>query len=56
VDGLIGREREVAALEEALARVPAAVAIEGEPGIGKSRLLAEVARRANSAGARASEA
>jgi len=56
VDGLIGREREIAALEEALARVPGAVAIEGEPGIGKSRLLAEVARRAESAGARASEA
>src|SRR5215218_856763 len=56
VDGLIGREREIAALEEALARVPGAVAIEGEPGIGKSRLLAEVARCAESAGARASEA
>src|SRR4051794_33391436 len=53
---LIGRERELAGLEQALDRLPAAVVIEGEPGIGKSRLLAELERRASSLGARASQA
>ncbi|MFL5891000.1 MAG: AAA family ATPase [Solirubrobacteraceae bacterium] len=53
---LIGRERELATLDQALERLPGAAAIEGEPGIGKSRLLAELSRRSNSLGARASEA
>ncbi|QSB13011.1 AAA family ATPase [Natronosporangium hydrolyticum] len=38
----VGRGREVAALSDALARPPAVVLVEGEPGIGKSRLLDEV--------------
>ncbi|MFL5902803.1 MAG: AAA family ATPase, partial [Solirubrobacteraceae bacterium] len=53
---LIGRERELATLDQALERLRGAAAIEGEPGIGKSRLLAELSRRSNSLGARASEA
>ena len=36
---MIGRARELARLSEALANLPAVVAISGEPGIGKSRLL-----------------
>src|SRR5690606_6667469 len=42
VPQLVGRERDIAALTDALARPPALVLIEGEAGIGKSRLLHEV--------------
>ncbi len=38
---LVGRERELAALTAALARPPAVVLVEGEAGIGKSRLVRE---------------
>ncbi|HEX5925846.1 MAG TPA: AAA family ATPase, partial [Baekduia sp.] len=51
---LVGRERELAALREALGRarggVAVALAVSGEPGIGKSRLLAELAALAEEAG------
>lgn len=40
--GLVGRGRELAALTGALARPPAVVLVEGEAGIGKSRLIQEV--------------
>ncbi|MEU4746301.1 ATP-binding protein, partial [Actinosynnema sp. NPDC023658] len=44
-----GREAELAAVSDAVDRVPAAglvaVAVSGEPGIGKSSLLAEACRR-----------
>src|SRR5271168_3817740 len=47
---LVGRAREVAELERAVDRVlsgvPYVLEIVGEPGIGKSRLLAELARHA----------
>lgn len=50
---LVGRERELAALGEALERTrggeAVAVAVSGEPGIGKSRLLAELAALAEQA-------
>ena len=60
---LVGRTREREALDRALAELAAGarglvVAIEGEPGIGKSRLLAELAERADGClvlGAAASE-
>ncbi|MEV5960117.1 AAA family ATPase [Kribbella sp. NPDC051952] len=39
--GFTGRDRELAAFQEALGRPPALVLIEGEAGIGKSRLLHE---------------
>jgi DNA-binding CsgD family transcriptional regulator len=49
-DALIGRAAERAALEAALAaRAPRVVAIEGEPGIGKTRLLAELRELAGGA-------
>jgi len=51
---LVGREHELAALREALERarggVAVAVAVSGEPGIGKSRLLAELAALGEEAG------
>jgi class 3 adenylate cyclase/tetratricopeptide (TPR) repeat protein len=56
-DGItfVGREREVAALEDVWraaleARRPRLITIVGPPGIGKSRLLAEFARRAEQDG------
>lgn len=39
--GFVGRERELATLAGALARPPAVVLVEGEAGIGKTRLLGE---------------
>ena len=51
---LVGRRDELAALERALAAVgdgaASSVALRGEPGIGKSRLLAELAGRARERG------
>jgi Nif-specific regulatory protein len=50
---VVGRERELARLERWLARAPegaAIVALSGEPGAGKSALLAELAVRASLAG------
>ena len=51
---LVGRRDELAALERALAAVgdgaACSVALRGEPGIGKSRLLAELAGRARERG------
>jgi class 3 adenylate cyclase len=53
---LVGRERELALLVDRFAEVQArngqAVFVFGEPGIGKSRLLAEFRRSAEAAGAR----
>ncbi|HEX6023776.1 MAG TPA: AAA family ATPase [Solirubrobacter sp.] len=54
---LVGRVQELAALDAALERREGVVAIVGEPGIGKSRLLAAAraagaARRAAAAPAR----
>src|ERR671938_443661 len=50
----VGRDSELALLEAALDAVtrgtPACVAVEGEPGIGKTRLLAELRRRAEERG------
>ena len=37
----VGRDRELAALRDAVSRPPAIVLVEGEAGIGKSRLLQE---------------
>lgn len=52
---LVGRDREVARLDAAIVRAAsgtlAPVAVAGEAGIGKSRLLEELAARATSAGA-----
>ncbi|MBV8944521.1 MAG: AAA family ATPase, partial [Solirubrobacterales bacterium] len=51
---LVGRAREVVEIEEALNRLadgqPWMVQIVGEPGIGKSRLMAEVCRRGEDRG------
>ena len=51
---LVGREPELATLLDAVERVPSsgviAVLVSGEPGIGKSSLLAEAARRLRSSG------
>jgi predicted ATPase len=48
---LVGRARELAALERHLTRqTPPLLVLAGEPGIGKSRLLAEAARRAQASG------
>jgi DNA-binding CsgD family transcriptional regulator len=52
---LVGRAAELealaAALERALTGVPATVVVAGEAGVGKTRLIAEHARRAEAAGA-----
>lgn len=51
--GLIGRDREISAAEvvfDSLAGGPAAIALAGEPGIGKTRLLAELCDRADERG------
>src|ERR671921_309229 len=51
----VGRDRELAVLEECLASAlvgrPQLVLCRGQPGIGKTRLAAEVSSRAESAGA-----
>jgi DNA-binding CsgD family transcriptional regulator/tetratricopeptide (TPR) repeat protein len=39
--GFVGREQQLAALADALAALPSLVLVEGEAGIGKSRLVAE---------------
>src|SRR4051794_11193209 len=51
--GLIGRNREIAAAEvvfDSLSAEPGAIAIAGEPGIGKTRLLTELCDRADERG------
>ena len=51
---LVGRSEELLAIDHALARLdrggPAALELMGEPGIGKTRLLAELAARADALG------
>ena len=47
---LVGRAEELRALEAALDRLPGAVELVGEPGIGKTRLLAELERIADDRG------
>src|SRR5918911_1399722 len=51
---IVGRRDELAALADALKRLaagrPALIAISGEPGIGKTRLLDELQARADAAG------
>ena len=52
-DPFVGRTAELDAIDRALGRLrdgPATVVIEGEPGIGKSRLLDELAKRADARG------
>jgi DNA-binding NarL/FixJ family response regulator len=56
VETLVGRAAEREAIEQALERGAGVVAIEGEPGIGKSRLLAHLASRAAEEGCRVLEA
>ncbi|MPZ26011.1 MAG: AAA family ATPase [Micromonosporaceae bacterium] len=48
----VGRAEELATLARALSRPPAVVLVEGEAGIGKTRLLAELPARPELAGAR----
>ncbi|MGW4898390.1 AAA family ATPase, partial [Kitasatospora sp. NPDC004240] len=48
----MGRRQELARLTEAVLRPPAVVLVEGEAGLGKSRLVAEAARGAAAAGRR----
>jgi DNA-binding CsgD family transcriptional regulator/tetratricopeptide (TPR) repeat protein len=47
--GFVGRERELAALDRALAEGPSVVLIEGEAGIGKSALLREYLKASGAA-------
>ncbi len=47
---LVGRAEELRALEQALDRLPGAIELVGEPGIGKTRLLAELERIAEDRG------
>src|SRR5689334_18986355 len=47
---VIGRERELARLRDTLEALPAVVAIAGEPGIGKSRLLRALGDEARARG------
>ncbi|MFL6016330.1 MAG: AAA family ATPase, partial [Gaiellaceae bacterium] len=52
---LVGRANEISSLDEVLAelelgRAAAALQVIGEPGIGKTRLLAELAARADARG------
>jgi predicted ATPase len=47
---LVGRDRELEAILAALGEAPRPVVVCGEPGIGKTRLLAEVALRAEPRG------
>ena len=47
---LVGRERELATIDRALAGRARCVAVSGEPGIGKTRLLDELVARAEAAG------
>ena len=47
---LVGRAKELRALEAALDRLPGAIELVGEPGIGKTRLLAELERIADDRG------
>lgn len=49
---LIGKDRELAVLERALDELRGCVAIEGEPGIGKTRLLTHLRERAAARGLR----
>jgi DNA-binding NarL/FixJ family response regulator/tetratricopeptide (TPR) repeat protein len=54
IQGLVGRIEEIASLDRALAELaqghPSAVEVVGEPGIGKTRLLGELAARAEARG------
>ena len=53
-DPLVGRAAELEAIDRALGELcdggTAPLAIQGEPGIGKTRLLAELAKRADARG------
>jgi predicted ATPase len=53
-ESLVGRAAELGVLDDAVARLgqgdPGALLLAGEPGIGKTRLLAELAERADSRG------